>query len=122
MRFSLGYSLNKGHQKLKKTGHWQRKNLQSPSRSLKPGGAITWSVCVQTKPVVTTTAKIIISPVRSTRRVGNTFGETDGVFDMAYSFLYGKQTRYIDRVIECDFRIACVLIAVCLLVNRLSVI
>jgi len=44
---------------------------------------------VQMKPVVTTTAKIIISPVRSTRRMGNIFGETDGVFDMAYSFLYG---------------------------------
>src|SRR6266498_5959615 len=64
------------------------KNLQSPSMSLKPGGAITWSVCIQTKPVVTATARRIISPVTNTRRIGNTFGETDVFVDMAYSFLY----------------------------------
>jgi hypothetical protein len=90
IRFSFGCGLDKELQKLNssgKTGHRQTKNFQSPSISLKPGGAITGSVCVQTKPVVTATAKIIVSPVRSTRRIGNTFGEADVFIDMEYSFL-----------------------------------
>jgi hypothetical protein len=63
-------------------------SVQSSSINLKPGGAIMWSVCIQTKPVVTAIAKMIISPVTSTRRVGNTFGETEVFVDMADSFLY----------------------------------
>ena len=63
-------------------------SLQSPSISLKPGGAMTWSVCIQTKPVVTTILKMIISPVTSTRRIGITFGEADVFVDMADSFPY----------------------------------
>ena len=97
-------------------------SLQSPSINLKPGGAITWSVWIQTKPVVTAVAKMIISPVTSTRRIGNTFGEADVFVDMVYSFLYGKQTWCVNRVIERDYRIASLLIAVCLLVDRLSVV
>src|SRR6266498_2866070 len=48
MGFSFQYNLVNEHQKLNrsgKTGHRQMNSLQSPSRSLKPGGAITWSVC-----------------------------------------------------------------------------
>ena len=98
------------------------KNLQSPSISLKPGGAITWSVCIQTKPVVMAIPKRIISPVTSTRRIGIPFGEADVFIDMASSFLCEMQTWYIDRVIERDIRIASLLIAVCLLFHRLSVV
>src|SRR6266542_4911355 len=90
MGFSFGCSLDKKRQKLNrsgKTGHRQINSLQSPSTSLKPGGAMTWSVCIQTKPVVTAIAKMTNSPVRSTRRIGNTLGETDVFVDMAYSFL-----------------------------------
>ena len=105
-----------------KRGHRQMKNLQSPSISLKPGGAITWSVCIQTKPVVTAIPKRIISPMASTRRIGIPFGKADVFIDMASSFLYGMQTWYVDRVIERDIRIASLQIAVCLLVDRLSVI
>jgi hypothetical protein len=72
-----------------KRGHRQMKNLQSPSSSLKPGGAITWSVCIQIKPVVTAITRRIISPMTSTRRFGIPFGEADVFIDMAYSFLYG---------------------------------
>lgn len=97
-------------------------SLQSPSISLKPGGAITRSVCIQTKPVVTAIARMMISPVRSTRRIGITFGEVDLFINMASSFLCGLQTWYIDRVIERDIRIASLLIAVCLLFHRLSVV
>jgi hypothetical protein len=63
-------------------------SVQSSSINLRPGGAITWFVCIQTKPVVTAIAKMIISPVISTRRIGNTFGETDVFVDMADSFPY----------------------------------
>ena len=105
-----------------KRGHRQMKNLQSPSSSRKPGVAITWSVCIQTKPVVTTIPKMIISPMISTRRIGITFGEAEVFIDMAYSFLYGMQIWYVDPVIERDIRIASLLIAVCLLFDRLSVV
>jgi len=105
-----------------KEGHRQTKNLQSPSNSLKPGGAIAWSVCIQTKPVVRAIPRMKISPMRSMRRTVITFGEADVFTDMAFSFLCGMQTWYIDRVIERDIRIASLLIAVCLLVDRLSVV
>lgn len=98
------------------------KNLQSPSISLKPGGAITWSVCIQMKPVVTAIPRRIISPVRSTQRIGIAFGAADVFVDITCSFLYGMQTWYVDRVIERDFRIASLLIAVRLLCHRLSVV
>jgi hypothetical protein len=90
MGFSFRSSVDKKHQKVNrfgKRGHRQIKNLQSPSMSLKPGGAITWSVWIQTKPVVMAIPKRIISPVTSTLRVGIPFGEADVFIDMAYSFL-----------------------------------
>jgi len=96
-------------------------SLQVTSISLKNGGAITWSVRNQTKPAVTTIPKMISNPMSSTRRFGILFGKAEGIVDMAHSFLLGKQVWYVDRVIEGDYRIAFLLMTVCLPFNRLSV-
>lgn len=60
-------------------------SVQSSFINLKPGGAITWSVRIQIKPIVIATARKIIRLVKSTRRSGNTFIETDVFVDMAAS-------------------------------------
>jgi len=60
-----------------------------------------------------------ISPMTSVRRLRMTFEKTDALVDMAHSFLYVKQTR---QVIKRDIRIAFLLIIVCLLFDKVSVI
>jgi len=63
--------MDKEHQKLNRsgnTGHRQMKNRQYASISLRPGGAMVWSVCIQTKPVVMAALKSTINPTISTGR------------------------------------------------------
>jgi hypothetical protein len=95
--------------------------LQIESMSRSAGGAMHWSVWIHIEPVVTAIPTRRISPVISRRRIGKPFGKPTLFVDMAYSFLYNKQTGSLDRVIEDDVRIASLCRAVCLLSDIRSV-
>jgi hypothetical protein len=63
---------------------------------------------------------MIISPMTSMRPLRIIF-EKRILIDMAYSFLPGETALHVDPLMEHKFRIACLLMAVCLLFDRLRV-